>query len=116
MNIKEKNIKSRNVFCKILSILLFVGLLAAVVWGGNSSSLSRFEDETLSKQHARSYSDKKMAGQYSLYEGMSGEKIHTVASMTGKDFGEHTVGWVRIIHMGLIVTVIGGMVFLIFCL
>ena len=38
-------------------------------------------------------------------------KIHTVASIKGKDFGEKVVGWVRVIYLILIVCVIGGMTF-----
>ncbi len=38
-------------------------------------------------------------------------KIHAVASISGEDFGEKVVGWVRIIYLFLIVGVIGGMVF-----
>ena len=38
-------------------------------------------------------------------------KIHSVASISGEDFGEKVVGWVRVIYLFLIVTVIGGMIF-----
>jgi hypothetical protein len=38
-------------------------------------------------------------------------KIHTLASITGGDFGEKVVGWVRVIYIILIVAVIGGMIF-----
>jgi hypothetical protein len=38
-------------------------------------------------------------------------KIHTVAGISGEDFGEKVVGWVRIVYIILIVAVIGGMVF-----
>ncbi len=38
-------------------------------------------------------------------------KIHAVASITGEDFGEKVVGWVRVIYLFLIVGVIGGMIF-----
>jgi len=116
MNIREENIKARIVFCKMLSILLFLGLLVGVVWGDNSSCLSYHRHETLSKQDARSYSDKEFVRQYTPCEDISKGKIHTIPSITGKGFGENTVEWIRIIHIGLIVTVIGGMVFLIFCL
>ncbi|OGP86712.1 MAG: hypothetical protein A2156_04410 [Deltaproteobacteria bacterium RBG_16_48_10] len=38
-------------------------------------------------------------------------KIHTIASISGEDFGEKVVGWVRVIYIFLIVGVIGGMIF-----
>lgn len=38
-------------------------------------------------------------------------KMHTIASISGEDFGEKVVGWVRVVYILLIVTVIGGMVF-----
>jgi len=38
-------------------------------------------------------------------------KIHTLANIKGVDIGEKVVGWVRIIYIILIVTVIGGMTF-----
>ncbi len=38
-------------------------------------------------------------------------KVHTVASVTGEDFGEKVVGWIRITYIFLIVGVIGGMTF-----
>ena len=38
-------------------------------------------------------------------------RIHAVASITGEDFGERVVGWVRVIYIIMIVTVIGGMIF-----
>ena len=44
-------------------------------------------------------------------ENFAKGKIHAVASIKGEDFGEKVVGWVRIIYIALIVTVIGGMVF-----
>jgi hypothetical protein len=44
-------------------------------------------------------------------ENFAKGKIHAVASVTGEDFGEKVVGWVRIVYIVMIVTVIGGMVF-----
>jgi len=44
-------------------------------------------------------------------ENFARGKIHAVASITGGDFGEKVVGWVRIVYLMLIGTVIGGMVF-----
>ena len=38
-------------------------------------------------------------------------KIHTVASISGEEFGEKVVGWIRVIYIILIVCVIGGMTF-----
>jgi len=38
-------------------------------------------------------------------------KIHSIASITGEDFGEKVVGWIRIVYIVLIVMVIGGMTF-----
>jgi hypothetical protein len=38
-------------------------------------------------------------------------KIHAVASIKGEQLGEKIVGWVRVIYILLIVTVIGGMTF-----
>ena len=43
-------------------------------------------------------------------ENFAKGKIHTIASISGEDFGEKVVGWVRIVYIILIVTVIGGMV------
>lgn len=42
-------------------------------------------------------------------ENFAKGKIHTVASIKGEEFGERVVGWVRILYIILIVTVIGGM-------
>jgi hypothetical protein len=36
-------------------------------------------------------------------------KMHSIASITGGDFGEKVVGWVRITYIFLIVSVIGGL-------
>jgi DnaJ-class molecular chaperone len=38
-------------------------------------------------------------------------KIHGVASVKGEEFREKVVGWVRVVYLVLIVTVIGGMTF-----
>lgn len=38
-------------------------------------------------------------------------KIHSVASISGEEFGEKVVGWIRVIYLILIVCVIGGMTF-----
>jgi hypothetical protein len=38
-------------------------------------------------------------------------KMHAVASISGVDFGEKVVGWVRIVYILLIVAVIGGLTF-----
>jgi hypothetical protein len=38
-------------------------------------------------------------------------KIHAVASIKGTQLGEKVVGWVRVVYIVLIVTVIGGMTF-----
>jgi len=43
-------------------------------------------------------------------ENFAKGKIHAVASIRGEDFGERAVGWVRIVYLVLIVTVIGGMI------
>jgi hypothetical protein len=42
-------------------------------------------------------------------ENFATGKIHSVASIAGEDFGEKVVGWIRIIYIGLIACVIGGM-------
>ncbi len=44
-------------------------------------------------------------------ENFAKGKIHTMASIKGEDFGEKVVGWVRVIYIFLIVTVIGGLFF-----
>jgi len=44
-------------------------------------------------------------------ENFAKGKIHTVASIRGEEFGEKVVGWVRVVYIVLIVTVVGGMVF-----
>lgn len=42
-------------------------------------------------------------------ENFAKGKMHAVASISGEDFGEKVVGWVRIIYIFLIVSVIGGL-------
>jgi hypothetical protein len=37
--------------------------------------------------------------------------MHAVASITGAEFGDKVVGWVKIIYIFLIVGVIGGLTF-----
>ena len=37
--------------------------------------------------------------------------MHVLASISGEDFGEKVVGWVRIVYILLIVAVIGGLTF-----
>jgi hypothetical protein len=37
--------------------------------------------------------------------------MHVIASISGEDFGEKVVGWVRIVYIILIVMVIGGLTF-----
>jgi hypothetical protein len=44
-------------------------------------------------------------------ENFATGKVHAVASITGEEFGEKVVGWVRVVYLILIGTVIGGMVF-----
>jgi hypothetical protein len=44
-------------------------------------------------------------------ENFAKGKMHAVASIGGKDFGEKVVGWVRVVYILLIVMVIGGMIF-----
>jgi nitrate/TMAO reductase-like tetraheme cytochrome c subunit len=44
-------------------------------------------------------------------ENFAKEKMHTVASIRGEEFGEKVVGWVRVIYILLIVAVIGGLTF-----
>ncbi len=44
-------------------------------------------------------------------ENFAKGKMHAVASIKGEEFGEKVVGWVRVIYIILIVSVIGGMVF-----
>ncbi len=44
-------------------------------------------------------------------ENFAKTKMHAVASITGSEFGEKIVGWVRIIYIFLIVAVIGGLTF-----
>jgi nitrate/TMAO reductase-like tetraheme cytochrome c subunit len=38
-------------------------------------------------------------------------KMHAIASISGEDFGEKVVGWVRVVYIILIVMVIGGLTF-----
>jgi hypothetical protein len=42
-------------------------------------------------------------------ENFAKGKIHTMASISGEDFGEKVVGWIRVIYIVLIACVIGGM-------
>jgi hypothetical protein len=42
-------------------------------------------------------------------ENFAKGKIHSVASISGEDFGEKVVGWVRITYILLIAMVIGGL-------
>jgi len=44
-------------------------------------------------------------------ENFAKGKMHPVVSVTGEDFGEKVVGWVRIVYILLIVAVIGGLTF-----
>jgi nitrate/TMAO reductase-like tetraheme cytochrome c subunit len=44
-------------------------------------------------------------------ENFAKGKMHAVASITGEDFGEKVVGWVKIVYILLIVAVIGGLTF-----
>jgi hypothetical protein len=44
-------------------------------------------------------------------ENFAKGKIHVIASITGEEFGEKVVGWVRVVYIVLIVMVIGGMIF-----
>jgi len=44
-------------------------------------------------------------------ENFAKGKMHSVASISGEDFGEKVVGWVRIVYILLIVGVIGGLTF-----
>ncbi len=44
-------------------------------------------------------------------ENFARGKVHTVASIKGEDFSEKVVGWIRIIYISLIITVIGGLSF-----
>jgi len=44
-------------------------------------------------------------------ENFSKGKIHSIASIAGEDFGEKVVGWVRVVYIILIVSVIGGLTF-----
>jgi hypothetical protein len=44
-------------------------------------------------------------------ENFAKGKMHTIASISGEDFGEKVVGWVRIVYIILIVMVIGGLTF-----
>jgi hypothetical protein len=44
-------------------------------------------------------------------ENFAKGKMHAVASISGSEFGEKVVGWVRIIYIFLIVSVIGGLTF-----
>jgi hypothetical protein len=37
--------------------------------------------------------------------------MHVLASISGEDFGEKVVGWVKIVYILLIVAVIGGLTF-----
>jgi len=44
-------------------------------------------------------------------ENFAKGKMHSVASVTGEEFGEKVVGWVRVVYILLIVAVIGGLTF-----
>jgi nitrate/TMAO reductase-like tetraheme cytochrome c subunit len=44
-------------------------------------------------------------------ENFAKGKMHSVVSISGEEFGEKVVGWVRVVYIILIVIVIGGMVF-----
>jgi hypothetical protein len=44
-------------------------------------------------------------------ENFSKGRMHAVASISGADFGEKVVGWVRVVYILLIVSVIGGLTF-----
>jgi hypothetical protein len=42
-------------------------------------------------------------------ENFAKTKMHAVPSIKGAEFGEKVVGWVRIVYIVLIVSVIGGL-------
>ena len=42
-------------------------------------------------------------------ENFAKTKVHAVASISGSDFGEKIIAWVRIVYILLIVAVIGGL-------
>jgi hypothetical protein len=44
-------------------------------------------------------------------ENFAKGKMHVIASITGEEFGEKVVGWVKIVYILLIVSVIGGLTF-----
>jgi DnaJ-class molecular chaperone len=44
-------------------------------------------------------------------ENFAKGKMHAIASISGEDFGEKVVGWVRVVYIILIVMVIGGLTF-----
>jgi hypothetical protein len=44
-------------------------------------------------------------------ENFAKGKMHAVVSITGAEFGDKVVGWVKIIYIFLIIGVIGGLTF-----
>jgi hypothetical protein len=44
-------------------------------------------------------------------ENFAKTRMHAVASIAGSEFEEKIIGWVRVIYIFLIVTVVGGLTF-----
>lgn len=122
MNLKEEIIKAWIVFYKMLPVLLFVGLLVGIACGDIPFSMNCRQDSmtylsNIEKICNQSHPDKEFIIQHALSQNFGKERIHYSASIAGEDFEEKVVEWVKIIYyMGLIVTVIGGIVFLLLCL
>lgn len=120
MNLKEEWIKARIVFCEILPVLLLVGLSAGSAWGDNSVCLSCHQDSmphlsNIEEAWNKSHPDKEFVRQHAFSESFAKEKVHISASIAEEDFLEKVVEWAKILRIVLIVTVIGGMVFLLLC-
>jgi len=120
MNLKKAKTKIWVVFCEIIPVLLFMGLSAGFAWGDNSVCFSCHKNSmphlsNIEKTCNKSHPDKEFVRQHPLSQSFAKEKIHTSALIAEEDFGEKVVGWAKIIYIVLIVTVIGGMVFLVLC-
>lgn len=99
----------------MLPVLFFVGLLAGVTWGNNFVCLSYHQDKTLTKQDDGKHYI--LTSKYSelIAHLSNGEEIYAIASIPGENFNEKAVEWLRIIYIGLIVTFMEGILFLLHC-
>ena len=121
MNLKKETTEWRIVFSEIVSIHLLVGLATGFAWGGNDVCLGLHDDSTIylsdvERTYNKSHPEKEFVTRHALSQNLASEKSLMSASVTDEGFDENQVGWIRIIRIVLMGTVIGGMLFLGRCL